>query len=131
MKNHIIFKFIAFLLCAASLLGAVGSAAGILVLTQADLYNKTVDQVVAEKVRNDGENYADILALRHASANLGGCPEQMISQSYIAYGFKNSYDPDYYGYSVMDAEGNVVASYNEQLKDTADIYTYQPPGQYM
>ena len=131
MKNHIIFKFIAFLLCAASLLGAVGSAAGILVLTHADLYNKTVDQVVAEKVRNDGENYADILALRHASANLGGCPEQMISQSYTAYGFKNSYDPNYYGYSVMDAEGNVVASYNESLKDTADIYTYQPTGQYM
>ena len=131
MKNHIIFKFIAVILCAACLLGTVGSAAGIFVLTQADLYNKTVDQVVAEKIQNDGKSYANILALRHASANLGGCPENMISQSYTAQWFNGSYDPDYYGYSVMDAEGNVVASYNEELKDTADIYTFNPTGQYM
>ena len=53
MRNHIAFKFLAVILCAASLLAAVGSAAGILALTEADLYNKSVDQVVDEKLQND------------------------------------------------------------------------------
>ena len=45
MKYNIAFKFLAVLLCAACLLGAVGSAAGILVLTEGELYDKTVPQV--------------------------------------------------------------------------------------
>ena len=115
MKNHIAFKFLAVLLCAVTLLGAVGSAGGILVLTQMDLFNKTVDQVVEEEVRSDGESYANILALRCASRDLGGCPEDMIRNRYNAYWFNDSYDPDYYGYTVLDAEGNVLDSYNRYL----------------
>ena len=45
MKNHIAFKFLAVLLCAASLLGAVGSALAVFALTEGDLYEKTVEQV--------------------------------------------------------------------------------------
>ena len=131
MKNHIAFKFLAVLLCAVTLLGAVGSAGGILVLTQMDLFNKTVDQVVEEEVRSDGESYANILALRCASRDLGGCPEDMIRNRYNAYWFNDSYDPDYYGYTVLDAEGNVLDSYNQQLKQSAEVYTFQPSGQYM
>ena len=82
MKNHIAFKFLAVLVCAVTLLGAVGSAGGILVLTQMDLYNKTVDQVVEEEVRSDGEAYANILALRCASRDLGNCPEDMVRNRY-------------------------------------------------
>ena len=84
MRNHIAFKFLAVILCAASLLAAVGSAAGILALTEADLYNKSVDQVVDEKLQNDGGQYANILALRYAGRNLGGCPESMIRERYNA-----------------------------------------------
>ena len=48
MKNHIAVKFIAVLLCAASLLGAVGSGMGVFLMTEMDLYDKTVDQVYEE-----------------------------------------------------------------------------------
>ena len=46
MKNSIFLKALAILLCAASLMGIVGSAAGALTLVENDLYNKTVDQVL-------------------------------------------------------------------------------------
>ncbi len=131
MKNHIAFKFLAVLVCAVTLLGAVGSAGGILVLTQMDLYNKTVDQVVEEEVRSDGEAYANILALRCASRDLGNCPEDMVRNRYTAYWFNDSYNPDYYGYAVLDAEGNVLDSYNEGVKQNATVYAFQPSGQYM
>ena len=132
MRNHIAFKFLAVVLCAASLLMAVGSAAGILALTEADLYNKSVDQVLEEKVRDDGGQYANILALRYAGRNLGGCPESMIRERYNALWFNESYNPEYYGYAVMDSEGNVLDSYNLEVKNGEyRVSTFTPSGQYM
>ena len=132
MRNHIAFKFLAVILCAASLLAAVGSAAGILALTEADLYNKSVDQVVDEKLQNDGGQYANILALRYAGRNLGGCPESMIRERYNAIWFNESYNPEYYGYAIMDSEGNVLDSYNPEVKaGEYRVSTFTPSGQYM
>ena len=51
MKNHIIFKFLAVFLCATFLLGIAGSTVGILALTEMDLYDKTVEQVYEEEIR--------------------------------------------------------------------------------
>lgn len=131
MKYHIAFKFLAVLLCSVALLGAVGSAGGILVLTQMGLFNKTVDQVVEEQFRSDGEDYANILALRYASRTLGSCPEGLVKDHYPAYWFNGSYNPDYYGYAVLDAEGNVLDSYNQEIQRSATVYTFQPSGQYI
>ena len=131
MKNHIIFKFIAVLLCAVSLLGALGSAAGILVLTQGDLYNKTVDQFVEEKIRNDGQQYAHTIAWKYASQTLGGCPEIMVENHSDDYWFRQSYNSGAYGYRLLDAEGNVLDSLNEGIREKGTTYTFPASGQYM
>ena len=79
MKNNIIFKFIAILLCAASLLGAVGGVTGIFVMAESDLYNKTAEQVRQERIQVNALHYASTLAQMYSSSALGGCSEAMIS----------------------------------------------------
>ncbi len=124
MKNNIVFKFLAILLCAASLLGIVGGAAGALVLAEGDLYNRTVDEMIDEQLRSNAAFFAEQTALSYASKELGGCPSDMVQR----YGARLNYN---YGYSILDAEGNVLESLNPELKDTAQVYSFPATGQYM
>ena len=123
MKNSIVVKFLAILLCAASLLGIVGGAAGALVLAEGDLYNKTVDEMLADQFKENAALFAEQTALAYASREMGGCPEDMV-QRYG--GFRSNY-----GYTILDAEGNVLAGVNPELKDTAAVYEVPVTGQYM
>ena len=116
MKYNIAFKFLAVLLCAACLLGAVGSVAGVLVLTEGGLYDKTVAQVREETIRSRAETMAQETAMYYSSKNLGGCPENLLDD-YIAdsgghvYGwYRYGFDWDHFGYALKDAEGNVLES---------------------
>jgi len=124
MKNSILFKFIAILLCAASLLGIVGSAACALVLAEGDLYNKTVDEMLDEKLQTDAAIFAEQTALSYASQELGSCPADMVQR------YSMRFDCNH-GYSILDAEGNVLTSVSPELKDTAAVYTIPVTGQYM
>ncbi len=130
MKNHIVFKFIAVILCAASLMGAVGSILGVVAMAEGDLYNKTVDQVIDERVSDNCTHYATELALAYASLDLGGCSEDMIRQQFENnWWFENSYPS--YGYTILDAEGATLAEYNTGLKDSATFYSVPVTGKYM
>ncbi len=129
MKNHISIKFIAIILCAASLVGMVGSIAGITVLTAGDLYNKTAEQVREEVVSTHAEIYSHQLAQLYASTELGAASDSLASQLFgSTYYLEDTY-PDF-GYTILDAEGNVLSSYREDLKATASTYTLTPTGQY-
>jgi len=130
MKNNIVFKFIAILLCAASLMGAVGASAGVVVLMEGDLYNKAVEQVKQERIQQNTESYANVLALMYAGKELGGCPEDMLTVLYDnGSWFARSYPS--YGYRILDAEGTVLSSYQEELKGSAQEFTLGINGQYM
>ena len=74
MKHSLFVKTLAILLCAASLMGIVGGAAGALVLVEGDLYNRTVDQMLDENLLDTATMFADQTALSYASRELGGCP---------------------------------------------------------
>ena len=129
MKNHIVIKFIAVLLCALSLLGAVGSAAGILVLTEMDLYNKSAEQVYGEKLKDAGQAFAYDKAMVYASGNLGGCPEAMLRSYSHADGY--AFQDALYGYRLLDAEGNVLESKDLPAGTSFSAYTFPIAGQYM
>jgi len=124
MRNNIFLKALAILLCAASLMGIVGGAAGALVLVEGDLYNRTVDQMLDEKLQLDASVFAEQKALAYASQQLGGCPEEIIRR----YGVRPDCD---YGYAIVDPEGNVLESLNPEMKDTAEVYSVPVKGQYM
>ena len=126
MKNHIVFKFLAIVLCAACLLGAVGSGLGILVLTQGNLYNKTVDQLIEERINSEGSRIAHNLASRYASVTLGGTPENLASQRFPNYaGFIGSYE-----YSITDSEGTVLEGL-DTIPQGNKVYTFPTSGQYI
>ena len=128
MKNNIVFKFIAVILCAASLLGAVGGIAGVVVLTSGDLYNQTVAELEEERTMAFAEGYAEALARQYAGTELGGCPEEMVNDIQgIGNGFQSVYSA--YGYRILDADGNVVSTYNEDQKGAA--FSFPVTGQYM
>ena len=78
MKSHGVFKFIAIGLCALCLLSACGGLAGIICLSEGDLYNKTVDECLAQRTNDYAEHYAAQVALEYAGKILGGCPSEML-----------------------------------------------------
>ena len=128
MKHNIFIKLLAILLCAASLMGIVGGAAGALVLVEGDLYNKTVDEVIHQRIQNLAVESANQIASRYADQTLGGCPEE-ISRSYgrdlLSWNFTD------YGYAILDSDGNVLESLNPELKDSTQVHSIPVTGQYM
>ncbi len=131
MRNHVAFKFVAILLCAAALLGAVGSAAGMLVLTELGLYDQTVDQMIEQNTQEHGQYYAQDLALRYASVHLGGCPEAFADIHTDGYWLGPYYSMDEIGYTLLDAEGNALDQWNPEMKDGGKVYSYPISGKYM
>ena len=132
MKNHIAIKFIAIILCALCLLGAVGGAACIIGLSEMDLYNKTVDEYRAQLVRDNARNYASEVALSYSSKILGGCPEDMFRAYYgDADWFIRNYPNN--AYTITDAEGKVLSSYNMDAAVNQGWLSYDFPvsGNYM
>ena len=126
MKNHIAIKFIAFVLCALCLLGAAGGAACIIGLSEMDLYNKTVEEYRAGQERDNARNYASQVAMSYSSKILGGCPEDMFRAYYGDVDwFVRSY-PNH-AYSITDAEGKVLSSYNLDAAEYQNWLTYQFP----
>ena len=126
MKNHIVIKFIAIALCALCLLGAAGGAACIIGLSEMDLYNKTVDEYRAGLERDNARNYASYLAMSYSSKILGGCPEDMF-RAY--YGDVDWFVRNYpnHAYSITDAEGKVLSSYNMDAAQNQGWLTYEFP----
>lgn len=126
MKNHIAIKFIAIILCALCLLGAVGGAACIIGLSEMDLYNKTVEEYRAGQERDDARNYASQVAMSYSSKILGGCPEEMF-RAY--YGDVDWFIRNYpnHAYTISDAEGKVLSSYNMDAAENQDWLSYQFP----
>ena len=126
MKNHIAIKFIAIVLCALCLLGAAGGVTCIIGLSEMDLYNKTVDEYRTQLARDNARNYATQVAMSYSSKILGGCPEDM---------FRNYYgDTDWFirgypnhAYSITDAEGKVLSSYNMDAAQNQGWLTYTFP----
>ena len=130
MKNHIVFKFIAIALCALCLLGAAGGVGCIIGLSEMDLYNKTVDEYRAQNVQDNARNYATQLAMHYSSKILGGCPEDMFREYYGDTDWFIRNYPDH-GYTIADADGKVLSSYNMDAAQSWTAYTFPVSGNYM
>ena len=106
MRYSTFFKFLAVVLCAASLLGMVGSAAGILCLTE--LGGKNVNEHYVDRLENQALSFGLMAAQTYASEELGGASRQLIDRYY-----GNNWESQYFnwarvGYTLYDGEGNAV-----------------------
>ena len=123
MRYSTVLKFIAFVLCAATLLGMVGSAAGIFFLTE--LGGKSVTETYEEKLRNQSVGYAMEISGIHASESLGGAPRNLINQ-YWGNDWENHYfDWSRVGYTLYDEAGNVLQEQEIYDSGRGTAYTFR------
>ena len=108
MKHHIIIKFLAVFLCAASLLGAVASGLGIFAMTELGLRDRTLEEAYAESLESTAEVLASELAARYAARNLGNADESLLDHYYGNNWLNSTFDWDQVGYTIRDAEGAVL-----------------------
>ena len=106
MRYSTVFKFIAFVLCAATLLGMVGSAAGIIFLTE--LGGKNVNEHYVDRLESQALSFGLMAAQTYASEELGGASPRFIERYY-----GNNWESQYFdwtrvGYTLYDGEGNAV-----------------------
>lgn len=125
MKYHISLKFFAVFLAALMLLTAIGSAAGIICLASADLYEQSVDKLYEEEMATTRRNFAVNLAHRYASLNIGGCPEEYLNEYFGISWMFNTFQSGYYFYTIKDENGNIVENTLEEDMAGATHYTIQ------
>lgn len=137
MKYNIVFKFLAVALCALMLLGAAGSAAAIIGMTEAGLYDVSVEELRDRYIRSDGESMADRIAVDYAEANLGGVPEAIAGPTVYDLGPSGKtgwlygvFNPALAGYVLKDAEGNVLESGGAENLSDAEFYSFPVSGSY-
>lgn len=137
MKYNIVFKFLAVALCALMLLGAAGSAAAIIGMTEAGLYDISVEELRDRYIRSDGESMAGRIAGDYAEANLGGVPEAIAGPTVYDLGpsgktgwFYGVFNPALAGYVLKDAEGNVLESGGAENLSDAEFYSFPVSGSY-
>lgn len=137
MKYNIVFKFLAVALCALMLLGAAGSAAAIIGMTEAGLYDISVEELRDRYIRSDGESMAGRIAVDYAEANLGGVPEAIAGPTVYDLGPSGKtgwlygvFNPALAGYVLKDAEGNVLESGGAENLSDAEFYSFPVSGSY-
>lgn len=137
MKYNIVFKFLAVALCALMLLGAAGSAAAIIGMTESGLYDISVEELRDRYIRSDGESMADRIAVDYAEANLGGVPEAIAGPTVYDLGpsgkpgwFYGVFNPALAGYVLKDTEGNVLESGGAENLTDAEFYPFPISGSY-
>lgn len=137
MKYNIVFKFLAIALCALMLLGAAGSAAAIIGMTESGLYDISVEELRDRYIRSDGESMAGRIAGDYAEANLGGVPEAIAGPTVYDLGPSGKtgwlygvFNPALAGYVLKDAEGNVLESGGAENLTDAEFYSFPVSGSY-
>jgi len=122
LKHHIIIKFLAVFLCAASLLGAVASGLGIFAMTELGLREQTLEEAREESLRSIANDLANQLVLRYASRELGGASDSLLNQYYGRYWLDSTFDWDQVGYVIRDEEGNVLQTSPSEFVVNPSVY---------
>ena len=112
MKNHIVFKFLAILVCALSLLVSLASGAGIIILIEAGLYENSLQEVQAQTQENTLWGIAQNLAVRYAGMHLSNCSEEFM-ELYAPWEYPKT---GAWSFTLKDADGKL-------LEDTRDSGT--------
>ena len=129
MKHSIAVKFLAFVLCALSLVTVVFSGFGIAFMQGYDLYRTPLETIQRNQMNYASSTLAEHYVQRYAARTLGNAPESLLDDIY------NSYYIDRMGnqYAVEIYEkGQLVESINSaaDLKGDTFHFTYSIPSKY-
>ena len=130
MRYNITFKFLAVLLCACSLLCAVGSVAGIVGLESNNLYENSVEDLVEDQTAYYYERTALDILVRYHSVTLGGCPEEVVEQYYGGKSADHFFYPGTVLYSIMDENGQMLYSTGGAAHPDGTVFKTDGTGNY-
>lgn len=131
MRYATVLKFIAVILCAATLVGAVGSAVGIVFLTE--LGSKSVEEAYEDQLYSQSIAYAMTAGGIYASEELGEVPRNLRNQYYGNDWETQYFNWDRVSYVLKDSEGNAVQEQERYSSEDVE-YTFENlpvMGQYM
>ena len=113
MKHTIVLKFIAILLAACGLVAAAGSAVGIALAIELNLYSTDYRDWYAEKQETKAEALSQRIVERYAANNLSNCPDDILEQTLttvsdsILSGWYDV-DVDAWSYTLSAPDGTVL-----------------------
>ena len=108
MRHSVFVKFLAVFLCAAALLGAVGSGLGIFLISELDLRNQTPEEAYEEATRSTLQSLASDIGVRAWSQKVGGATEYLIDDYYGTHWLYSTFDWSQVGYTVADDAGAIL-----------------------
>ncbi len=126
MKYHMVFKFLAVLLCACCLLVSIGAGIGIFALVESGLYETTVEELRLEQQAYRFSRAVDQIARVYVLETLCDLPENaarvLLDENYGGYYYLESIDRWYY--TLEDEAGTVLSQRIEpELLKDAQAYS--------
>ena len=133
MKHSLAVKAIAIALAAIALGAAVAGALGIIALSEAGLYNRTVEELQQSKMESITYEVAASLAEEYIEDNLSNATEAMLRSSsyysgeysYYWYEFNNWLGENGWYYTLSDADGKLLLSGGGRQEDWSDYTLYE------
>ena len=133
MKHSLAVKAIAIALAAIALGAAVAGALGIIALSEAGLYNRTVEELQQSKMESITYEVASSLAEEYIEDNLSNATEAMLRSSsyysgeysYYWYEFNNWLGENGWYYTLSDADGKLLLSGGGRQEDWSDYTLYE------
>lgn len=123
MKYSIPIKFIALILCAASLLGMAFCGASLFALAESGVYPKGYEAATQEYFQNRAVPFAQWVSQAYASEALGGATETQVRQYYHVYSW---FDESRLNYAIRDKDGKTLHEW--QSIDSDEVaYTFTIP----
>ena len=124
MKHSITIKFIAFLLCALSIVSIAACGFGILFMENWNLYNTSLDELKAQKSESIATNIAVHYAQLQATQSLSNCPQEIIDDVLASHNLIGNYVRSDYAVEIYE-KGELVFGLNDTESFRAEyIYTY-------
>ncbi len=131
MKNHIAFKFLAIALCAACLLSAVCSGAGILVLAEANLSDTDYRESCLQVLESRAQQFAQTQMVFHAEQSQEDFPNQIdFTEDGLLYGPYRPFPVNSYNYQILDKDGSVLVDQTGSALSDPIAYTFPASGSY-
>ncbi|MGM9590751.1 MAG: histidine kinase dimerization/phospho-acceptor domain-containing protein [Faecousia sp.] len=126
MKYSIPVKFLAIILCAATLLGTLGSGLALFALTETGAYSKGYDKVAEEYLESRVVSFAQAVGGRYASEYLGGASPSLTEDYYATHYWNNLFNQNRMNYTIKNADGEIV--HQLQNIDAGEVaHTFQVP----
>ena len=124
MKHSIAVKFLAFILCALSVVSIAACGFGILFMENWNLYNTPLETIKADQSESAALNIALYYAQVQATQSLSNCPQEIVDDVLITHNhYVDNFNRSDYAVEIYD-RGELVYEFNNR-EDFQSAYSFE------